>query len=641
MTKILQAAPPKAGKGSIFEPALFFYFPIAPAASTFSHMKKSILIALLLLMLCPTAGFSQVLTDEFPRAQSLFARAQRLMREKDYPGAIDAYAELVRGFRNSEYRDIYEYGLARAFYHLGDFSEAERQISTFPSVHPNSYLLPYAYQLLANCQYRRGQLELSFRNYINAYRRAGDERLRNLSRRAIIASVEAGYFPADSVVSAVPDDISCDVKARMMFLMKDTWGKQKIDSFMTGCSQQIIKEDNTPKPSQGGLAIGAMLPLSGPYAKYGQYILDGMLLAADELKKRHIPLEILAYDTKADNVTAARQAIVLADGGVDMIIGPLLSNVAATTAAALSGKNIPQLVPAASQAGFTDLSKNCFQMTPSMNTIGRGMAQYAVLHRGMTTLAVISPTSVDELTMAESFIAEAEKLGARVLAFERFRPGETDFGPYIKDIKEAIMGPIDDSTFFVTLEGDTLRPGEVAVTFDGMFIPATEQQLFLLLPQLQFFRINTSFLGTSEWQEPKVRKLGESVLRDAVFYSSRAAMTHSLKYDEFSSAHNLKYGSEPDRLAALGYDAVYMAADAFEQGGTGPGDINEYIRGMDHFERAAGKITFGANRSNIELPLFTYKEDTIAPLERRVIVTIEEDGPPPDSVGTQYIKYEY
>lgn len=563
------------------------------------------------------------------------------MREKDYPGAIDAYAELVKGFRNSEYRDIYEYGLARAFYHLGDFSEAERSISTFPTVHPNSYLLPYAYQLLANCQYRRGQLESSFRNYIRAYRLAGDERLRNLSRRSLLAAVEAGFFPADSALADVPDDIVCEVKSRMVFLMKDVWGAQRVDSFMAGCSQKLYKQEEIPRPQQGQLSVGVMLPLSGPYGKYGQLILDGILLAAEELQKRRIPLDILTYDTRADNVTAARQGIILADAGVDMIIGPLLSNVAATAAAALSGKGVPQMVPAASQAGFTDLSNNCFQMTPSVTTIGRGMAQYAVKNRGMTTLAVISPTSVDELTMAESFIREAEKLGARILAFERFRPGETDFGPYIKDLKEAVMGPIDDSTFFVTLDGDTLRPGEVAVSFDGLFIPATEQQLFLLLPQLDFYRIQTSYLGTSEWQAAKVRKLGESVLRDAVFYSTRSAMTNSLKYDEFSSAYNLKYGEEPDRLAALGYDAVYIASEAYEQGGRGPGDIKEYLHSIEHFERAAGKITFGTNRSNLELPLFTYQDGKITPIVNRIIVTPEDTGPPPDSVGTQYIKYEY
>ncbi len=591
--------------------------------------------------LCPLFISAQTLPNEFPRAQSLFAKAQRLMREKDYPGAIDAYNELARGFKNSEYRDIYQYGLSRAYYHLGDFSQAEQAISAFSALHPNSYLLPYALHLQANCQYRNGKLESSFRNYLLAYRNAGDDRLHRLSQRSIYAAVEAGYFPADSVLALVPGDIACQVKARIAFLMKAYWGEQQTDSFMTGCSQQLYKQQEKPKPTKGAVSIGVMLPLSGPYSKYGQYILDGVLLAAEQLRQQQLPIEILAYDTKADNVTAARQAIILAEAKVDLIVGPLLSNVAATTAAALSGKGVPLLVPAATQAGFTELSPNSFQMSADMMTIGRGMAQYAVKHRGMTSMAIISPTSIDELTMAESFAREAKMLGARIIAFERFRPGETDFGPYIKDIKEAIMGPIDDSTFFVTLEGDTLRAGEVSVDFDGLFIPATEQQLYLLLPQIDFYRVHASYLGTSEWHEPKVLKLGEKVLRDAVIYSAKAAVNHSLKYDEFASAYNLKYGSQPDRLAALGFDAVYIVADAYTNDSRGAKELTAYLKNLDQYERAAGKITFGRGRSNIELPLFIYENGKVSPLVKRVIVEPEDTGPLPDSVGTEYIKYEY
>jgi branched-chain amino acid transport system substrate-binding protein len=274
-----------------------------------------------------------------------------------------------------------------------------------------------------------------------------------------------------------------------------------------------------------------------------------------------------------------------------------------------------------------------------METIGRGMAQYAVRHRGMTTLAVITPTTIDEMTMGEAFAAEAERLGAHVLAVEKFRPDETDFGPYINDIKEALIGPQPDSTFYITLDGDTLKPGETPVSFDGLFIPATEQQLFLILPQLNFYRVTTSYLGADEWNTAKVLKLGEKVLKDAVFYSSEAAMHHSMKYDELAASYDAKYAAEPNRLVAIGYDAINILADAYRAGRQAPEDLIEYLGSLKAYEGASGRITFGRNRTNLELPLFTLREDQVRPLiEQPQAEEPPETETPPDSV--KVIEYD-
>lgn len=605
-------------------------------------MKRLLLIFITMALLAGDFVFSQALPDEFARAQSIFSRAQRLMREKDYPGAIDAYNELVVGFKNSEYRDIYNYGLARANYHLGDYKTAGEVLAGFHSLFPNSHLAPYAYHLKANCFYRAGQIENSFRNYLAAYRNAPDNQLRRLSERSIIAMIKAGYFPSDSVLALVPGDLECSVKSQMAFLMKGRWSREQLDSLLGRCPKDIFDVEKPREPSSGGLTAGLLTPLSGTYARYGQALLDGAKLAAEKLRGMGIPIEILAYDTKADNVTAARQAIALEESEANIIIGPLLSNVAATTAAVLGNKKIPLLVPAATQAGFTELSPDCFQLSANIKTIGRGLAQYAVRHKGMTTLAVISPTSLDELTMAESFAAEARRLGAKILAFEKFRPGETDFGPYVRDIKDAILGQVGDSTFHVTLKGDTLRPGEVAVDIDGIFIPANEQQLFLILPQLDFYRITAAYLGADEWNTEKVIKLGERTLGNAVFYSTSAAMGDSPGYDEFSSEFDTKYSGPPDRLAAVGYDAMMILGDAYLQGRKSPGDIAQYLKSLNGYNGISGRISFGKSRSNLELPLFKFVEGQVKPLiERSLVEEPEDTEPPPESIGTEVIKYEY
>jgi len=605
-------------------------------------MRKLFIVLIIGLFLAPIIAEAQALEGEFPRAQSLFARGQRLMREKDYPGATDAFNELVKGFKNSQYRDIYNFALARAYYHSGDYSQTAQTLGNYHTLFPNSSLLPYAYQLRANALYRMGQLEASFVLYGLAYRTTGDSRLRMLAERSILATVEDGFVPPDSIMAEMPSELLCPIKTRVAYLVTGHWSQEQIDSLLGNCPRETEAKPRPKAESDDLLAIGVMLPLSGPFAKYGQSILDGIMLATENLRRMGLHSEVYAYDTKADHVTAARIAMAMSDLGVDVIIGPLLSNIAATVAAGMSTKNIPLLVPAASQAGFTDLSPACFQMSANMETIGRGLAQYAVTHRGMTTLAVISPTSLDELTMAEAFVDEAERRGAHIIAFEKFRSGETDFGPYINDIKEAILGPPVDSLFYITLEGDTLKSGEMPVHLNGLFIPATEDQLYLILPQLNFYRVSSSYLGTSEWDTDKVIKLGEKVLGDAVFYSTNSAMHTSMGYEAFAEYFDGKYGAPPDRLSSLGYDAVNLLATAYRAGRRGPGDYIKYFSSVKGFAGASGMITFGRTRTNIELPLFKLEDDQVVPIiERPTIEELPADSLPPDSIGTQYIKYEW
>jgi len=152
-----------------------------PPASKLGFMKRFIFtlgVVGLLGFLTLTAGAFE---DEYPRAQSLFAKGQRLIRSGDYPGAIDAYKELVAGFKNSNYRDIYNYALARAYYLSGDHQNAASVLNSYHTLFPASPLTPYAYHLWGNAAYRLRQLEKAFLSYASAYRHADDSRLRLVS----------------------------------------------------------------------------------------------------------------------------------------------------------------------------------------------------------------------------------------------------------------------------------------------------------------------------------------------------------------------------------------------------------------------------------------------------------------------------
>ena len=579
----------------------------------------------------------QAAPDTGKEEAGIFARAQKLLRDKDYQGAVAAFQELVDNFPDSPNRDIFQYSVGRADFLSGDFRGALIALDDFDKSFPASTLTAAAWHLRANCAYRTGKEETAFLWYLKAYQTAGDDRQKDLSRKSLLATVTAGYFPPDSLLSAVPAELLCPVKSRMARLVAAGRSREQIEQFLAGCPEDITDIAENAQDS-ATLLLGVILPLTGPYARFGQALLDGALVAAEELKKEQLSVDMLAYDTKADHVTAARDALDLAENGTDLIIGPLLSDVAATVAAQLNCSRTPLLVPAASQTGFAALSPTCFQMVPNLMTIGRGMAQYAVKRRSLTRLAVITAGSMDEITMADAFVKEVTRLGGKIVAVEQFRVGETDFGPYIRDLKNILLKAASDSTVYLSLAGDTLSVEEVPVSIDGIFLPANEEELYLLLPQLNFYQVRTTFLGTDSWDTDRVLKLGQGVLGRAVFYSGKGAMRRSPAFGRFASVFTAKYGSDPDYLAALGYDAVNLAAAAFRQGKINPGYAANFLAGVKGYEGAAGRISFGRGRSNLELPLFTFQNGRVIPVEEQTAVE-EPPASPADSSATEYIKY--
>lgn len=602
-------------------------------------MTRWLATAMLVAVFCWPHYLAQAASPAERDASTIFAEAQKLLRDNRYQEAVLACQELVDSFPNHPAGDIFRFALGRAKFLSGDFRGALAAMDGFETSYPYSSLIPASWHLRGNCAYRSGREEAAFRWYLNAYQTAIDDRQMTLSRKSLLAEVSAGYFPPDSLLAILPAELLCPVKSRMARLVASSRSREQIEKFLAGCSEEIDDiADGTL--SAATLSLGIMLPLTGPYSRFGQAVLDGAMVAADELKNEPMSVALSVYDTKADHIVAAREALALSESGVDLIIGPLLSDIAATVAAQTSCAGTPLLVPAASQTGFASLSPTCYQLIPHLTTIGRGLAQYAVTQRHMTRLAVITGGSADETAMAEAFIGEVTRLGGRIVAVERFRTGETDFGPYIRDLKNILLKADGEVKTYLSPAGDTVSRDEVPVSIDGIFIPANEEESFLLLPQLHFYQVRATCLGTDSWDTDRILKLGDAILGGAVFYSGKEAMRRAPGFNRFASRFTSKHGTEPDHLSALGYDAVSLAAAAFRQGKIDPGYIAAFLAGVKGYEGASGRITFGRTRSNLELPLFTFQNGRIIPAAERIAVD-EPPTAPADSTATEYIHYDW
>jgi branched-chain amino acid transport system substrate-binding protein len=222
--------------------------------------------------------------------------------------------------------------------------------------------------------------------------------------------------------------------------------------------------------------------------------------------------------------------------------------------------------------------------------------------------------------MTRAFSDRFEALGGTVLAVEYYSVRDKDFGTYIRDIKGLILGATKDSTFYINADGDTLDVDVIPARIDCLFMPGNSRQLRQLIPQVNFYNLSGQYLGSDGWADDMIYRLGDDVTKQAVFASPFIEGENSEEYLKFSAAYDSRYGGQPQRLAALGYDAMRLVAQAAAAGGNGRDNIVARLRQISNYAGASGVISFGENRENIEMPL--YRIETAKP------VPLTESGAP-------------
>jgi len=567
---------------------------------------KYIRITLLfLLLLSSQAGADTI--------QTTFQKAYRLLNSGNFSEAYSMFSELYFQNPNNINADRFLFFKAKAGYYAGSYEFSIVEFKNLIKDFPESNYKAHAYFFLGNSYYKVLRPDMAIRAYLDAYKNSTDKELDQL----ILSTIEA--IPLDprtavleQITSAdMPDSRKCDILVAAAKALIKQKNYRPVNGLLLPCGQSKARMlvDQAKQFLKQEIEVGIVLPLSGELQKFGEQILDGALLMIEQYRqKTGGTLKPVMYDTQGDDLEAARIIRRLALSGTAAAVGPLTSNETAVASAVLSCGDMPLVIPAATEGGLTELSQTSFQLQPNLDLQGIRMADYAVQWLGADTAAIITPTSTSNLRMAKAFAKRFEDLGGTILGIEYFRITETDFGPYIRDLKSLVMRDLLDSIVFIDDVGDTIEAEEVPVQLDCLFIPAESDQLRQLLPQIQFYNLNTVYLGGDGWGTPLIFNLGKLITRECYFTSAVLGNDESDAFQKFSVDFDRKYGRKPGHLEALGYDAVSLICNALGQGYYTRSEISQSISSVNNYQGAAGKISFGENHENIELPIYTIED---------------------------------
>ncbi|MBN1595377.1 penicillin-binding protein activator [candidate division FCPU426 bacterium] len=196
--------------------------------------------------------------------------------------------------------------------------------------------------------------------------------------------------------------------------------------------------------------IGCLLPLSGPYAPFGETIQQGLELALQEVNQYSAEdeqLTLVYADTGGTTALALAGLMRLAEvEKVMVIIGPALSNSVKAVVPELTKKRITMITTSAAEPGLPSASPYLFRYMLTNEEQGESMAEYVILRRNHQRIGILNGEAAYDRSLADAMARKLLQLGGEIVAHLEYPPGTTDFKTqmlalggvdpgYLKDLK--------------------------------------------------------------------------------------------------------------------------------------------------------------------------------------------------------------
>jgi ABC-type branched-subunit amino acid transport system substrate-binding protein len=406
--------------------------------------------------------------------------------------------------------------------------------------------------------------------------------------------------------------------------------KQKAELYLKtyerGPHAASVKDyDNKAGEAQRGVVqIGLLVPLSGYEAEIGKQIVQGAQLAFDQYTAASgARLKLIMCDTRGNMIETAKKTKELVyEDHAPVILGPVLSQDAVVAASILMEKDVVMLSPTANEDGIAGMGPYIFQMNVTLGTLGAKIARYAMDNLNIRDFAIIAPGNDYAAALSRGFRQEVEKSGREIVSEETYEPGTQDFKMQFDNLKiRLLMRKQQRTPVEKSLAGDAvpspktdtkLLAADSSYEIGGIFLPAEAEDVAMLAPQAAFHRIKTQLLGSTGWHNPKVVVDGKEYVTNALFSSNLPAGTGVEKeWADFKSLYKGRFGVDPDRVAALGYDAASLISAALRQAGTSASapQIAQALSAIKGYKGASGPISFdGGQRINTEASIIKIKD---------------------------------
>jgi branched-chain amino acid transport system substrate-binding protein len=135
---------------------------------------------------------------------------------------------------------------------------------------------------------------------------------------------------------------------------------------------------------------------------------------------------------------------------------------------------------------------------------------------------------------------------------------------------------------------------------EAIMVPGYYTDVGLIVAQARALGITVPMFGGDGWEAPELIQIAGADALQNTFYSTHfSPQSTDPNAQKFVAAYKAKYGGKvPDAMAALGYDAAMVLADAIKRAGTTDGPaLRDAIAATSDYQGATGATTLDPNRN--------------------------------------------
>ncbi|RXJ68191.1 branched-chain amino acid ABC transporter substrate-binding protein [Halarcobacter ebronensis] len=320
------------------------------------------------------------------------------------------------------------------------------------------------------------------------------------------------------------------------------------------------------------IKVGAVMPMSGPIAQYGQVCYLGLELAnkLQPTLKNGDTIKIVLADNKGDKVeTATATTRLISSDNVVAILGALTSTNTAQTIAIAEKKKVPVIASVATNDKLTAKREYANRVCFTDSFQGEVVANYAISQGYKTAVVVVDQAQVYSLGLAKAFEHAFKAKGGKILEKIKVTSGDKDFKAVVSQIKQ-------------------LNP-------DFMFLPLYHPEASMIARQSKQLGVNKPMFSGDGVANQTFIDLGGDAVEGYMFtdffdYTNPPSKTSA----DFVAFHEKETGKkEVNSFTALGADTYNILIDAMNrcEDPTDSVCINQKIKETKNFDGVSGMIS--------------------------------------------------
>jgi branched-chain amino acid transport system substrate-binding protein len=352
---------------------------------------------------------------------------------------------------------------------------------------------------------------------------------------------------------------------------------------LVGCppkSETTTSGGGNAATSGGDILIGEYGSLTGAQATFGQSTHNAIMMAIDEINGNGgvngRKIKVLTEDDQSKSEEAQNAVTkLISQNGVLAILGEVASSCSIAAAPTCQSNKEPMITPSSTNPEVTKKGDYIFRVCFTDDYQGENIARFAATQLKIKRAAILTDVKNDYSTGLTATITRVfTSLGGQIVGKASYANGDSDFRSQLTAVR--------------------------ANNPEAIFVPGYYSDVAQIAIQARDLGMKQPLLGGDGWESPKLVEIGGRALDGSMYTNHYFYADPNPVVRNFVQRYKDRYGAIPDGMAALGYDAARVLADAIKRAKKldGP-SLRDAIAETKNFDGVTGKITLGPDRNAV------------------------------------------